>query len=182
METVFLASDEAVFAHHDLFTGRTLEARFEPGAAPTLTITGPGPAVTGARVSPEAAAVRAVVDRLFDGMRERDVEKMRSAFADEARMFGLNAQGAVQVTSAADFIANIARVPEGVVLDEVLGDVEIRIDGPVASVWTYYDFYAGADFSHCGYNAFQMLKTTGEWKVVAITDSRRREGCLKRRG
>jgi hypothetical protein len=104
------------------------------------------------------------------------------SFADEARMFGLNSKGAVQVTTAADFIASIARVPEGVVLDEVLGDVEIRIDGPLASVWMYYDFYAGDDFSHCGYNAFQMLKAAGEWKVVAITDSRRREGCLKQRG
>jgi hypothetical protein len=136
----------------------------------------------GAHASPEAAAVRAVVDRLFDGMRERDVEKMTSVFTDEARLFGLNAQGAVQVTTAADFIASIARAPEGVLLDEVLGDVEIRIDGLLASVWTYYDFYAGDDFSHCGYNAFQMLKTAGGWKVVAITDSRRREGCLKQRG
>jgi hypothetical protein len=148
-------------------------------AAPPAAL---APGDRGVRASPEAAAVRAVVDRLFDAMRERDVEKMRSVFADEARMFGLNAQGAVQVTTAADFIASIARVPEGVVLDEVLGDVEIRIDGPLASVWTYYDFYAGNDFSHCGYNAFQMLKTGGEWKVAAITDSRRREGCLKQRG
>jgi hypothetical protein len=149
-------------------------------AAPPAAEMAPGD--RGVQASPEAAAVRAAVDRLCDGMRERDVEKMRSAFADEARMFGLNAQGAVQVTTAADFIASIARVPEGVVLDEVLGDVQILIDGQVASVWTYYDFYAGDDFSHCGYNAFQMLKTAGEWKVVAITDSRRREGCIKQRG
>jgi CubicO group peptidase (beta-lactamase class C family) len=181
METVFLPSGDATFAHHDLFTGRTLEVRFEPGAAPTLTLTGPGPAIVGMRDSPEAAAVRAVVDRLFDGMRERDVEKMTSAFAAEARLFGLNAQGAVNVTPAADFIASIVRAPEGVLLDEVLGEVEIRIDGSVASVWMYYDFYAGDEFSHCGYNAFQMVRTAGEWKVVAITDSRRREGCLKQR-
>jgi CubicO group peptidase (beta-lactamase class C family) len=37
-----------------MFTGRTLEARFEPGAAPTLTIAGPGPPVTGVRASPDA--------------------------------------------------------------------------------------------------------------------------------
>jgi CubicO group peptidase (beta-lactamase class C family) len=51
METMFLATGETTFVHHDLFTGRTLEARFELGAAPTLTITGPGPPVTGVQTS-----------------------------------------------------------------------------------------------------------------------------------
>ncbi|CAN5874705.1 hypothetical protein BH23GEM9_BH23GEM9_07740 [soil metagenome] len=129
----------------------------------------------------ETAAVRAVIDRLFDGMRERDMAKLGSAFHAEARLHGLDADGGVRITPAADFIAGIARAPEGMLLDEVLGDVEIRIDGPLASAWTYYDFFAGDNFSHCGYNAFQLLKTAGEWKVVAITDSRRREGCRQQR-
>jgi CubicO group peptidase (beta-lactamase class C family) len=60
METVFLPTGEATFAHHDLFTGRTLEARFEPGVRRTLTIAGAGASVTGVQASPEAAAVRVV--------------------------------------------------------------------------------------------------------------------------
>jgi hypothetical protein len=129
----------------------------------------------------EAAAVRQVVDRLFDGMRQRDTAMMASSFHAEARLYGLDREGGVSVTPASDFVAGIRTATEGLVLDEVLGEVEIRIDGPVASVWTYYDFFAGPNFSHCGYNAFQMLKTGGEWKIVAITDSRRREGCLQQR-
>jgi hypothetical protein len=129
----------------------------------------------------DQAAVRAVIDRLFDGMRERDAGKMRSAFHADARLHGLGNDGAVRITPAEEFVAGILRAQEGLVLDEVLGEVEIRIDGPLASAWTYYDFYAGDNFSHCGYNAFQLLLTGGEWKVVSITDSRRREGCLQRR-
>lgn len=129
----------------------------------------------------EAAAVRAVIDRLFDGMRERDTAKLSSAFHADARLYGLGRDGDVGVMSASDFVASIERAPEGLLLDEVLGDVEIRIDGPLASVWTYYDFFAGADFSHCGHNAFQLLRTGGNWKVVAITDSRRRDDCRQQR-
>lgn len=129
----------------------------------------------------EAAAVRAVIDRLFDGMRERDTAKLSSAFHADARLYGLGRDGEVGVMSPSDFIASIERAPEGLLLDEVLGDVEIRIDGRLASVWTYYDFFAGDDFSHCGYNAFQLLRTGGGWKVVAITDSRRREDCRQQR-
>ena len=126
-------------------------------------------------------AVRAVVDRLFDGMRSRDTTMMRSVFADEAQFYGLDREGNVRITTPSEFITSIARAPEGLLLDEVLHDVEIRIDGPLASVWTYYDFFAGDDFSHCGYDAFQMLKVQGEWKIVALADSRRQADCRKQR-
>lgn len=129
----------------------------------------------------EATAIRAVVDRLFDAMRERDTASLGSAFHNEARLYGLAPDGAVRVTSAAEFVESVANAPEGLLLDEVIDDVEIRIDGALATVWTYYDFFAGDNFSHCGYNAFQMLRTDGGWKVVAVTDSRRREDCRQQR-
>jgi hypothetical protein len=141
----------------------------------------PTPAAAQAPADAEAAAVRAVVDRLFDGMRERDASKMTSTFHAEARLHGLGPDGSVQLTPASAFVASIERAPAGMLLDEVLGEVEIRIDGPLASVWTYYDFFAGENFSHCGYNAFQMLKTAEGWQIVALTDSRRRDGCRQQR-
>jgi hypothetical protein len=127
------------------------------------------------------SVVRQVVERLFDGMRERDEGKMASAFHPGARLHGLGRDGAVELTPATEFIASILRSPAGLVLDEVLGEVEVRVDGPLASVWTYYDFFAGDNFSHCGYNAFQLLQAGGQWRIVAVTDSRRREGCRQQR-
>lgn len=143
----------------------------------------PTPAVsTNATTSADEQAVRAVVDRLFDGMRTRDTALMASVFHDEARFYGVGRDGTVQVTLPASFIAGIGRAPAGMVLDEVLQDVEVRIDGPLASAWMYYDFFAGDDFSHCGYDAMQLLKAGGEWKIVALADSRRTEGCRRQRG
>lgn len=137
--------------------------------------------MTAAANPADVQAVRAVVDRLFDGMRTRDTTMMASAFHADARFYGLNQAGEVQVTLPSAFLASISRAPAGMVLDEVLHDVEIRIDGPLATVWTYYDFFAGENFSHCGYDAMQLLNVAGEWKIVALADTRRQEGCRRQR-
>jgi hypothetical protein len=105
---------------------------------------------------------------------------IRSTFADEAQFYGIGPDGGVRVTTPTAFITTIAAAPAGLLLDEVLQDVEIRVDGPLATVWTYYDFIAGGEFSHCGYDAMQLLKVGGEWKIVALADTRRKEGCRPR--
>jgi hypothetical protein len=125
-------------------------------------------------------AVRVVVDRLFDGMRSRDTTMIRSTFANEAQFYGIGPDGGVRVTTPSAFITTIAAAPVGLLLDEVLQDVEVRVDGPLATVWTYYDFIAGGEFSHCGYDAMQLLKLRGEWRIVALADTRRKEGCRPR--
>lgn len=147
----------------------------------TLTALPAAPVVAQQAADEDAAAVRAVVDMLFDGMRERNAEKMRAAFHPEARLHGAAADGSVRITPASEFVASIMSAPAELVLDEVIDNFEVRIDGPLATAWMYYDFFAGANFSHCGYNAFQLLKTGGRWQVVAVTDSRQREGCRQQR-
>jgi hypothetical protein len=47
METLFLRTGTDAFVSHDLFTGRTIQARFDTGERPTLTLLGEGTPVTG---------------------------------------------------------------------------------------------------------------------------------------
>jgi hypothetical protein len=35
----------------------------------------------------------------------------------------------------------------------------------------------GDRFSHCGVDAFTLAKEDDAWKIVALTDTRRRQGC-----
>lgn len=151
-------------------------------AAAVLILVAASPARVHAQTQQaDEAAIRAVIERVFDGMRTRDTVMMKSAFAEEARLYNVNRAGALTVSTPAQFAVSIASAPDGLVLDEVLHDVEIRIDANLATAWTLYDFFAGENFSHCGYNAFQLLKLGGEWKIVAISDSRRTEGCRAQR-
>lgn len=126
-------------------------------------------------------AVRAVVDRLFDGMRSRDTTMMRSVFAEPAQFYSLGRDGGVHVTTPSAFIQSIAKAPPELLINEVVHDVEVRIDGPLATVWTYYDLFLSEKFSHCGYDAMQLLRTNNEWKIVALADTRRTEGCRQQR-
>ena len=126
-------------------------------------------------------AVLDVVTRLFDGMRTRDTTAMRAAFAPGARMWGVGRTGEIQGESIDGWIASIARIPAGQDADEVLHDPEVRIDGNIATVWTYYDLFLGERFLHCGYDAFQLVRAQDAWKIVSVTDTRRQEGCRKER-
>ena len=54
------------------------------------------------------------------------------------------------------------------------------VDGGIAQVWTDYAFYVGAEFSHCGVDAFHLAKDAfGSWKIMHLMDTRRKEGCIE---
>ena len=134
-----------------------------------------------AAVPDEREAVLAVVQRLWDGMRTRDTALVRSVFDSSAsltRVATRNGEARVQVLPVSGFIEALGRANEA--WNERMFAPEVRIDGSLATVWTEYDFHLGNQFSHCGVDAFQLLKTSAGWKVVALSDTARREGCAKR--
>lgn len=127
----------------------------------------------------DADAVMAVVNRLFDGMRARDGEMVASVFHAEARLVttSLTPDGApsASVQPIEGFVDAVGQ--GGDPWDEPLFGTEVRVDGPLADVWTFYRFYRGNEFSHCGHNSIQLVRTGEGWKIVSIADTRRTEGC-----
>ncbi|MBW3534936.1 MAG: nuclear transport factor 2 family protein [Gemmatimonadetes bacterium] len=126
----------------------------------------------------EVEAVKAVVIRLFDGMREADAAKVRSVFHPQARFVVVTERdGDVQVgfESAGGFAIAVGEATE--VWDERVTGWQVNVDGRVASVWTDYVFYRGDTFSHCGIDSFEMVKTGEGWLITQLADTRRREGC-----
>lgn len=125
--------------------------------------------------------IRRTVERMFDAMRTRDTAALRSVFDTGARLMttAMSREGkpVLRVTAIDRFIQSIAAAPAGTKLDERLFDVEVRQDANLASVWTRYSFYAGEQFSHCGYDAFHLFKSEQGWRIIAIADTQRREGC-----
>lgn len=129
--------------------------------------------------SPEKE-VQAVIEQLFDGMRAKDGEMVASVFLEEAPMQTVisgESGSKVGSNSVADFVQRISTTPEDVQLDERILDYQIKVDGDMAAVWTPYEFYVNGNFSHCGVNSFQMVRTPEGWKIVYIIDTRRKEGC-----
>lgn len=136
--------------------------------------TAPAAAQTAPSADPE---IRAVIDRLFDGMRQGDSTAVRAVFHPEARMLTTVARdGSVvlQEGSLDEFVRAVG-TPHDEMWDERIGTVEIRLDDPLATAWVPYRFYLGETFSHCGVNAFQLMRGDDGWQVIQITDTRRRD-------
>jgi hypothetical protein len=144
--------------------------------AATLVGAGPG----AAQASPgDREAVVAVVRRLFDAMRAGDSAAVRAVFHPRALLgYAAVRQGGPQFeVDTVDAFVRAVGTPHPEVWDERLGEVSVQLDGSLASVWAEYSFYAGNRFSHCGVDAFQLARSGSEWRIVALTDTRRREGC-----
>jgi hypothetical protein len=127
----------------------------------------------------ERSAVLATVQKVFDAMRTRDTALLSQAFDTTARLAGVSQRGTpgVRLTAPAAFGKAIASAPAGDVWNERIYDPEVRIDGDVAQVWAYYTFHRNKTFSHCGVDAFMLLKVGSEWKITQLADSRRTTGC-----
>ena len=80
-------------------------------------------------------------------------------------------------SSIEQFLDAIANRPQEQQWEERLLDYQIQIDGNLAHVWTPYEFWLNATFSHCGANAFTLGKTNEGWKILHLIDSRRRADC-----
>lgn len=146
-------------------------------AAAILLLTLAAPAA--AQNPADRDSVLAVVRRVFDGMRTGDSALARSAFTPNAMLATtLVRQGTpmLQVDTLDNFIRFVGS-PRTDVVDERLRNEVVHIDGPLAVVWTEYSLYVGTRFSHCGVDAFQLVRTTNGWKIFALADTRRRQGC-----
>jgi hypothetical protein len=143
----------------------------------TLAAAAPG---TARPQASDRAAILATVQHVFDAMRTRDTTLLHQAFDSTARLVGVSNRGgppSVSLTSPSQFGVAITRAPAGDVWHERIYEPEVRIDGNVAQVWAYYTFHRNAVFSHCGVDAFMLMKVGGDWKITQLADSRRTDGC-----
>lgn len=127
-----------------------------------------------------ADSVKAAVNLLFEGMKNADGAQLASAFADSAvlQTISQTKEGKLFIRneSVKDFAASIGKLPKGAADERIIFET-IKIDGPLASVWTPYKFYYNGQFSHCGVDSYQLVRINGAWKIQYLIDTRRKTGC-----
>lgn len=132
-----------------------------------------------ARAEDDRDAVLRVVRQLFDGMRARDAAAVRALFHPSAQLFSSSIRDGTPVVTVVpiETFVNAVGRPGTELNDERTRNEIVQIDGTFASVWAEYAFYRGTTFSHCGVDAFHLAKDAGGWKIVAVGDTRRTDGC-----
>jgi hypothetical protein len=125
-------------------------------------------------------SVKAVVNNLFTAMKNSDTVLLKTCFTEKCILQTVikNKEGGVKISdeSLNEFAVSISSQPKGSLDEQIVFDV-IRVDGPLAIVWTPYNFYYNGKFLHCGVNSFQLVKINSEWKIQYLIDTRRKAGC-----
>ncbi|MDZ4673519.1 MAG: nuclear transport factor 2 family protein [Gemmatimonadota bacterium] len=138
------------------------------------------PAAPLAAQTPDAVIeVRATVERLFNAMRAGDSASVRALFHPGGRIgSAVVRQSVVSVRpDPPDGFIRAVGGPRQDVWDERIADLQISVDGPLATAWMEYAFYLGDQRSHCGVNAMQLVRMAEGWQIVSLIDTRRQEGC-----
>ena len=120
----------------------------------------------------EAEAV-AALQTLFDALGTGDADLLRSILDPGVVMhFSETRDGRTSFgSSTLDGLATRISSSE-VPLIERMWDPVVVMNGPLATIWTPYDFYVGPDFSHCGVDAANLMRTDQGWRIVALSWTR----------
>ena len=130
----------------------------------------------------EEATVKRTIETFFEGFHAQDTLKMISVMGEDPIMQSigrLKPEGEVELHSEEfnNFLRSMATIPEEMKFEEKIHSYEIKVDENMANAWIPYSLYINDKLSHCGVNNFQLFKKDGEWKIIYLVDTRRREGC-----
>ncbi len=121
--------------------------------------------------------IKQVITQLFKGMQESDSASVVSVFMDGAIMQTIvntkENKAIVKNELVNNFASSVGRQKKGS-LNEIIEFDDIKIDPPLAFVWTPYRFYYNGSFSHSGVNAFCLVKSLDGWRIQYIIDTRKR--------
>jgi len=124
-------------------------------------------------------SVKVIVNQLFIAMKNSDSAAVQNCFADSAILQTIiEKDGKVEIKNEAvkDFASLVKTLPANAADEQIVFDV-LKVDGPLAVVWAPYQFYYKGKFSHCGIDAFQLVRINGNWKIQYLIDTRRKTGC-----
>lgn len=116
--------------------------------------------------SGEEASALAVADSALAAITRGDVIALTDLMLDEAVMFASSTRDGefrYRVRTRAE--QRSGRI-SGVVERGYKG--EVRVQGPIASVWYPYDLYVDGKWSHCGVDVFTLLKRDGRWRIATL--------------
>ncbi|HKP29512.1 MAG TPA: hypothetical protein VJU15_08910 [Gemmatimonadales bacterium] len=132
-----------------------------------------------AQQAADQKAVLGAIETLFNALKADDTAGMRAVMHPQGRIIQTGTRDGApfaRVNPLNDFLTSIGNA-KGKGLEERIYNPEIRIDDNLAVAWVYYDFRVGGQISHCGVDAYHLVRTADGWRILEIVDTQRREGC-----
>jgi hypothetical protein len=128
------------------------------------------PSIAQTPAAPERDAVLAIVQAFFDTLAAKDVAAARQILMPTGRFYAVGQQDGkprIRAFTSDDYLKDLAAMKQN--MRERMWNPEVRVRGSIASVWTPYDFWIDGKFSHCGVDAFDLVKTDEGWKIAGLS-------------
>jgi len=125
------------------------------------------PTVSAQSTNSEKDAVLKTVQIFFDTMSAKDVEGSRAVLQPQGRFHAMRIRDGkpdVRAFSNEEYFADLQA--SKLKMRERIWNPDVRINGLIATVWAPYDFWIDGKLSHCGIDAFDLIKTEDGWKIA----------------
>ena len=115
----------------------------------------------------EKDAVLKTVQTFFDTMTAQDVEGARAVLQPQGRFHAMSIRDGkpdVRAFSNEEYFAILQSSKQK--MRERIWNPEVTVHGLIATMRAPYDFWIDGKLSHCGVDAFDLIKTQEGWKIA----------------
>ena len=122
----------------------------------------------------ERADIVAALQVVFDALETGYADALRGVMDPNVVMHSSETSTAGEISfgsSTLDGLATRVETSE-VPLIERMWEPAVRVNGAMAMIWAPYDFYVGADFSHCGVDTATLMNSEDGWKIISLSWTR----------
>lgn len=117
----------------------------------------------------DESQVLATVQKFFDSMTAKDTAAARQILVTEGTYFSVREEEdgtTMRGSTNREYLERLASTADD--LRERMWDPQVMIHEGVAVVWARYEFQVNGRFSHCGVDAFSLVRIDGQWKIAGI--------------
>jgi len=117
--------------------------------------------------------ILATVQGVFDAL-AGDADKLSAVMMPDVTMRSNSIEEDGTVASSTSTVEGLRDriISSGSTMVERMFDSQVMVSGPIATVWTPYDFYTDGEFSHCGIDVVTLLHTQEGWRIMSLDWSR----------
>lgn len=122
-------------------------------------------------------AIQETIQSFFDAIEKQDTTLFKSTLKPEGQVWVQNrAKDPIQITTR--FLNEDVGHLKGShqYLEKAL-HYDIKVHKGMAMAWVAYEFWRDGKFSHCGIDAFTLMKIEEQWKIVSLSYSVETSGC-----
>ncbi len=135
-----------------------------------------------AQKTDDKTAAQSVINTMFAEMANHNPNAIKAVYTPEALLVALikNKEGktAVRYFSGEAFSKNFA-VKKNVIREDMY-EMKTEIHGDLALIHGRYVFFVDGKVSHCGVNAFHLVRTDAGWKIGGASSTIEPNGCTEK--